>query len=881
MNRSSRFPRQAVPFVLLALIYLAAMAPLLTPAQALRPSRIAPTTLRPDPARLVVIPPPAAQRPLINGIPPAVAYALLEARSTDALAIRWDAVSGLPRFLAASERDGRLPYHPTTIERGNPTATAFGFLDRNRPLFGLRSAAEELSLLRIEADKQLGHNHVRLNQVYRGLPVFGQQLTVHLDPDGAIIGVNGTFTPLIDLDTTPTITKAQAETVALANLRDEQLLPFELAKIELQPLPDATELMIYVDDGGRATLVWSVVILTAAPLGQWQFFVNARRPTIVHAIDGIMPVKRRITFTAGNTTRLPGRKLADEGERPRDDIARAAHDAAGVVYDYFFNTFQRDAYDDRGSPMVSTVNYGRDPQDAENAAWIGELGQMIYGDGGRIFRPLPYGLDVVGHEFTHGVIEASADLIYENQPGALNESYADVFGALIDRDNWTIGEEVIKSPPYPRPYLRSLEDPNAGGLYDARNPLAGVGQPATMREYANLPNTRRADNGGVHINSGIPNRAAYLIAQAIGREKTEQIYYRTLTSYLTPRSDFGDAANATIRAATDLYSATDVDAVRTAFAQVGMLGDADPTGPVAPEPSVPSGGPTAPEPQRPADPGCTDIIRDGGFEADEAWTEVVRGDTRLIDTQLPRSGARSAWLGGTDQEPVQYLYQDVRIPANATSVELRYARLIHFEVSGLLGLLAAEAQFSSLFATTQGDILAPIEQIPSSQGDDTWRDVRFDVTQLAGKTVRLVFGSENPRGNVSSFFVDDVQLISCTTGSGPAAPPTSSNDLVYVQGQIVDANTGRGIHGAQIFVLRPGITARQAAADDNLTADEVLTLGTTDRDGIYRTQTAVPRNQTYSVIIIAHGYRPILSDGEVAIPANATNPYRVDAQMRT
>ncbi len=880
MNRSTWSPRQALPLALLALIYLVAMAPLLLPAQSLRPARIGPTELRPDPARLIAAPPPAAQRPLINGIPPAVAYALLEARTAHPLTVRWDATSGLPRFLAATERDGRLPYTPTDIERGNPTATAFGFLDRNRPLFGLRSAADELTLLRHEPDRQLGHTHVRLNQVYQGLPVFGQQLNVHLDAAGAIIGVNGTFTPLIDLATTPTITQAQAEAVALANLRDEQLLPFELAKVELQPLPDATQLMIYVDDAGHPTLVWSVIVLTAGPLGQWQFFVNARRPVVVHAIDGIMPVKRRITFTASNTTRLPGRKVADEGERPRDEVARAAHDAAGVVYDYFFDTFQRDAYDDRGSPMVSTVNYGSDPQDAENAAWIGELSQMIYGDGGRIFRPLPYGLDVVGHEFTHGVIEASADLIYENQPGALNESYADVFGALIDRDNWTIGEEVIKSPPYPRPYLRSLEDPNAQGLYDVRNPLAGVGQPASMREYANLPNTRRADNGGVHINSGIPNRAAYLIAQALGREKTEQIYYRALINYLTPSSDFGDAAEATIRAATDLYATADVDAVRSALAQVGMIGDAEPTGPVTPDPSVPSGDPSAPAPERPVEPGCTDIIRDGGFETDGVWTEVVRGDTTLIDTQLPRSGARSAWLGGTDQEPIQYLYQDVRVPANATSVELRYARLIHFEVSGLLGLLAAEATFSALVADTQGNITATIEELPSSEGDDTWRDVRFDVTQLAGKTVRLVFGSENPRGNVSSFFVDDVELISCTTGSGPAAPPTSSNDLVYVQGQLVDASTGRGISGAQLFVLRPGITARQAAADDNLTANEVLTLGTSDREGIYRTQEAVPRNQTYSVIIIARGYRPILSDGEVAIPGDATNPYRVDAEMR-
>jgi Zn-dependent metalloprotease len=189
--------------------------------------------------------------------------------------------------------------------------------------------------------------------------------------------------------------------------------------------------------------------------------------------------------------------------------------------------------------MISTVHYGTDPAEAENAAWIAEAFQMVYGDGGQIFRPLAYGLDVVGHEFTHGVIDSTAQLVYEGQSGALNESYADIFAAMIDRDDWTIGEEVVKSPPYPVPFLRSLEDPELGGTYDPRRPLSGIGQPGHMDNYANLPLSRRADNGGVHINSGIPNRAAFLVAQALGREKTEQIYYRALTQYLGHRHRAG------------------------------------------------------------------------------------------------------------------------------------------------------------------------------------------------------------------------------------------------------------------------------------------------------------------------------------------------------
>jgi Zn-dependent metalloprotease len=869
MKRSWTLRRQHLPLAVLALVYLLATAPLIWPA-AQRPVRFAPP-----------LSPPVAEP--AGGTPAArEAFAALQARAAATLDVLYHPQTGVAEWVLPRQADGRLPYTPTAVEVGNPEALARGFLDQNRALFGLRSAADELRLRHIEPDLRLGFSHVRLDQVYSGLPVFGRQLVAHLDPEGRVVAVNGQFQPAIELDVEPAITPEQAMATALANLRGEQLLPFELAKIQIFPSPEDTRLAVYVDERGNASLVWQITILTGAPLGQWSYFVNARRNVVVHAIDGVMPIKRRRTFTAQNQPRIPGRLLIDEGERSRDPIAQAAHDGAGVVYDYYFNTFERNSIDGEGMPLVSTVNFGSDPQDAENAAWVGEYSQMIYGDGGRIFRPLPYGLDVVGHEFTHGVIQSSADLIYEVQPGALNESYADVFAAMIDRDDWLIGEDVIKSPPYPIRYLRSLQDPNAEGNYDPRDPLGGVGQPATMDEYANLPNSRRADNGGVHVNSGIPNYAHFLLAQAIGRERTEQIAYRALTQYLTPSSDFVDAATASIRAAQDLYpQGGEAEAVRRAFAQVGITTTgAEPGGPPVDPGDTPSGGPAPQAPDEALPAGCTDIIQAGGFEQQGVWTEVVRGDTPIVDTQLPRSGRYSAWLGGTDQESLQYIYQDVRIPANATSVELRYARLIHEEFTGLLGAFSADATFSALIANTSGDVLTVLEEIPSSRGDDTWRDASANISQQAGKTVRIVFAAENPRGNVSSMFVDDVALIACTTGGGPAAPPTANQDLVYIRGTITDASTRRGIEGVQFFVIRPGLTASDAARDDNLSADEVLTYGVTDRNGVFQTDEAVPRGATYSVIVFGSGYRPIIADEEVEIPANAGNPYRVDAQLR-
>lgn len=812
-------------------------------------------------------------------ITPRDAFAALQARTTTPLMATWDAVTGVPDFVTAGDFSHPLPYTPTAAEAGNPTAIARGFLDENRALFRLRSAADELRVGSIEPDLQLSYHRIRLDQVYKGIPVYGQRLMVSLNPSQQVVAVNGQFTPAIDVPTEPLVSKDDAHTLAIENVRDVQMSDTERATATFQVLEDRTQLMIHVGADSKPTLTWRVALLSHAPLGQWHVFVNARRPAVTQTLDSTARDMRRVTFTARNSTNLPGRQLADEGEMPQDAIARAAHEGAGIVYTYYANKFGRDSLDGQGSPLVSTVNYGSSAEDAENAAWIGELQQMIYGDGGRLFKPLALGLTVVGHEFTHGVIDNTAQLIYEAQSGALNESFADVFGVLISGSTWEVGREVIKSPPYPLPFLRSLADPNAG-RYNARNPLGGVGQPGHMNEYANLPVSRRADNGGVHINSGIPNRAAFLVAQAIGAEKAEQVFYRAMTQYLTPRSNFLNTATAEVRAAQELYGAAEANAVRDAWGQVGVnvgSGDSGPAQPTTQRPSAPSA--PAPAPQLPQ--GCTDVVADGGFETDSAWRQIVgKGNSGIIDSELPHSGGRSAWLGGTDKETPQIIYQNIQVPANAVRVTLSYHRNVHEELTGLLGAFSSPARFNALAATEQGDILGAFEQLTSEGADDQWQRAEFDATQFAGKTLRLAFSAENPKGNVSSMFVDDVQLIACTTGAGPAAPATGSDNLVYIQGRVQDADTGRGISGAQVFVLKPGITARQAAADDQITQSEVLTLGVADGDGVYRTQAAIPKNQVYSFIVFSRGYRPILADNEVTVPPNANNPHTVNAVMR-
>lgn len=200
---------------------------------------------------------------------------------------------------------------------------------------------------------------------------------------------------------------------------------------------------------------------------------------------------------------------------------------------------------------------------------------MTYGDGdGSYMVPLSAGLDVAAHEMTHGVITNSANLQYRFQSGALNESFADIFGALIDSEDWEVGEDIMGpgAKADGRVSLRSLSDPSKYPVKADYVPYGdGKGNyPSHMDEYYDLP--RSLDNGGVHINSSITNHAAYLIGEKIGKEKLGQIFYRALTVYLTPTSDFSDARRAIVQSAADIYGEASAEAKATAegFDSVGI-----------------------------------------------------------------------------------------------------------------------------------------------------------------------------------------------------------------------------------------------------------------------------------------------------------------------
>lgn len=257
---------------------------------------------------------------------------------------------------------------------------------------------------------------------------------------------------------------------------------------------------------------------------------------------------------------------------PNDDTVfndTADTHAAGAVaymmsrtYDWLGATFSRNSWDGNGSAMRIYVNFRQDPNAGyDNAYWNNR--ELVFGDGGQITRNWAFALDFATHEICHAITSSSANLVYQFQSGALNESFSDMFAATNDNANWLLGETITIAENFGVPALRSLADPSQGQAAGANG-----WQPSNMSQFVNLQANQ--DNGGVHVNSGITNNAFFRLSGAIGQDKAIQIMHRALTNYLTRNSEFTDGRAAAERAAGDLYGAAEQQAVSDAFAAVGI-----------------------------------------------------------------------------------------------------------------------------------------------------------------------------------------------------------------------------------------------------------------------------------------------------------------------
>lgn len=287
----------------------------------------------------------------------------------------------------------------------------------------------------------------------------------------------------------------------------------------------------------------------------------------------------RAIFDARGTEDLPGAPVRAEGEPATGDLATdEAYDGLGATHTLFADAFDRDSVDDAGLPLEATVHFG---EAYDNAFWDGS--RMVFGDGdGQVFGRFTRSLSVIGHELSHGVVQYSANFVYEGQSGALNESIADVFGALVEQyasrqtaseASWLIGVGLFTDE-VEGDAIRSMAEP--GSAYDD-DVLGTDPQPGHMRDYIET----RDDNGGVHLNSGIPNKAFHLAATSIGGfawEQAGQIWYHALTQgSLTATATFSEFAAQTITSAGVLFGAESDErsAVAAAWEGVGVTADDD------------------------------------------------------------------------------------------------------------------------------------------------------------------------------------------------------------------------------------------------------------------------------------------------------------------
>lgn len=529
---------------------------------------------------------------------------------------------------------------PDAIGRSGwkPQDLAKDFLYSAAPIMGIQQPDKEFILVHNEID-DIGQHHLKYQQYFNGIKVYGSEIKLH-GTDGNINLLMGRYTNTPNIKTVPSISEAQAQQHAIAEVGGI-IMPdhdaFDIFSVD----PLVTELVIYEgrlayhhtiyhnlrdryevfvdaqdgttikqyksicqfhnhnighktvahhtcdhshvdsddailkpqgDETASATDLLGVnrLIHTYSANGTF-YMIDASRPDMFNTLSNMPnePEGTIWTIDAFNTSPQNNGFNYDHVTSFNNSWSSAPEAVSSqyngaLAYEYFLNQHARISINGQKGNIISFVNVADDQGNSmDNAFWNGFA--MFYGNGSTAFFPLARGLDVAGHEMTHGVVQNTANLEYYGESGALNESFADVFGAMIDRDDWLIGEDVVRTSAFPSGALRSLIDPNQG---QPTNSFGTGWQPKHMDEKFN----GQEDNNGVHINSGIPNHAFFRFASVVGKTKAEAVYYRALDKYLVKSSQFIDARLAVIQAAQDLgLSGSEVQAARDAFDAVGVF----------------------------------------------------------------------------------------------------------------------------------------------------------------------------------------------------------------------------------------------------------------------------------------------------------------------
>ncbi|UCD18456.1 MAG: peptidase M4 family protein, partial [Candidatus Zixiibacteriota bacterium] len=495
--------------------------------------------------------------------------------------------NGIPQYV-----EGRL-WDKTA--RGNETAAVYSYFEKHRAAYRMSNPAEELRVVRLDEDG-IGMRHVRIQQYHRGVKVIGGELIAHFSSDGMLKTVNGDYHARIDLDVTPSLPSGEALGLALSDLES----------FFGTGVPTDAELVVFPWEGSNY-LCWRFFLNSDRPAGRWEYFVDAGTGDIVykanrimeedvwgsgigvmgdprnyldiyyeggtyymidytrqinnnvHGHRGYMPDGNYIQTNIAGAT-LPGSVATDADNIWDDPNVQApavdGHTYTGLVYDWLVLELDRNGYDDAGASMLTIVNYSGEGDN--NAYWDGS--RIVVWSWSTGWRSLAGSPDVIAHEWGHAVTEYTSGLVYEKEPGALNESFSDQMGAAfewahdsLDVPDWDVGENGRLTGEG----FRSMSDPHSAGDPD----YYGTSDPYWI-DVVNCTPSYYNDYCGVHTNSGVGNKWFYLLSEGgthhditvtgIGVENAIKISYQANAFYWTSLTDYHNAALGTISAAGDL-----------------------------------------------------------------------------------------------------------------------------------------------------------------------------------------------------------------------------------------------------------------------------------------------------------------------------------------
>lgn len=488
----------------------------------------------------------------------------------------------------------------------------------------------QLEVRRTDDDTLLeGRQHARLRQLHRGVPVVGAELTRQTDELGATVSVFGSMFEGIDVDVTPALDAAAAAAV-VEGRTGETLAGERMPTLCVYPGTDGYHLAYratvftaegasrYVIDATDGTVLHETSGLrTQSAVGKGTGVLGDQkkmsvtldsgtyttrdplRPPLLTTYDLRGNLQRTLDFLNGRTTLGVSDRASDTDNVWTDAAAVDAHAQTGYFYDYYFKRFGRRGLDNNNLRLLSIVHpVSRVAIGTQSAATVGTYylnafyagaGVMVYGEGlppamtagGQHWDYLAGAIDVVAHELTHGITDYTSDLIYENESGALNESFSDMMGTAVEFFYQQPGAGPMQAD-----YLLGEDVITPGGIRSMANPGA-FGDPDHYSKRLVTPNDSAHDNGGVHTNSGIPNHVYYLAieggtnrtsglsVEGVGqanREQIEKVMYRAFTQMMPSNATFSVARAVTIQAALDLYGASSAAAraITQAWTAVGV-----------------------------------------------------------------------------------------------------------------------------------------------------------------------------------------------------------------------------------------------------------------------------------------------------------------------